>query len=309
MEFNQLRYACAVAETGSFSRAAERCQIAQPSLSQQVLKLEEDLGAKLFDRLGRSIRITEAGRAFLPYARSILEQMESARSSVANKNADVCGSVAVGAIPTIAPYLMPRYTAAFTKRYPDAKLRIVEETTPLLVEGLRDLSIDLAILALPLRHKDLQFFSIRTEPLFAALPKDDPRAVAESLALKNLRGESFVMLRDGHCFRDLSIATCTHARITPNIAFESDQFSSVLGMVAAGVGISLIPEMAIDRDAGCRYVRLSDTRATRTVVAAVLRGRSFNRVQQAFLSGVQNGPQRREPSNPLVRGKVSSTKR
>ena len=309
MEFHQLRYVCAVAETGSFSRAAERCQITQPSLSQQVLKLEEDLGARLFDRLGRSIRVTEAGRAFLPYARSILGQMESARLSVADKNADVRGSVAVGAIPTIGPYLMPRYTASFAKRFPDAKLRIVEETTPILVEGLRNLSIDVAILALPLRHKDLETFPIRTEPLFAALPKDDPRAVAGPLALKNLRGESFVMLRDGHCFRDLSIATCTHARITPNIAFESDQFSSVLGMVAAGVGISLVPEMAIDRDAGCRYVRLSDTRATRTIVAAVLHGRSFNRVQQAFLAGIQNAAQRRDPPNAEARGRGFSAKR
>ncbi len=309
MEFHQLRYVCAVAETGSFSRAAERCQIAQPSLSQQVLKLEEDLGAKLFDRLGRSIRITEAGRAFLPYARSILEQVEAARASVAEKKADARGSVAVGVIPTIAPYLMPRYAAAFAKKYPDAKLRIVEETTPVLIEGLRDLSIDLAILALPLRNKDLEFFPIRTEPLFAALPRDDPRAAAESLALKNLRGESFVMLRDGHCFRDLSIATCTHARITPNIAFESDQFSSVLGMVAAGVGISLVPEMAIDRDAGCRYVRLSDTRATRTIVAAVLRGRSFNRVQQAFLSGIQSSAQQRDLSNPALRKKTAAVNR
>jgi LysR family hydrogen peroxide-inducible transcriptional activator len=296
MEFNQLRYVCAIADTGSFSRAAERCQVAQPSLSQQVLKLEQDLGAKLFDRLGRSIRITEAGRAFLPHARSILAQMEAARSSVAAKNADVRGSVAVGIIPTIAPFLMPRYTTAFAKKYPDAKLRIVEETTPLLVNALRDLTIDLAILALPLRHKDLQFFPIRTEPLFAALPRNHPRAAADSLALKNLRGESFVMLRDGHCFRDLSLATCTHARITPNIAFESDQFSSVLGMVAAGVGISIVPEMAIDRNAGCGYVRLSDPRATRTIVAAVLRGRSFNRVQQDFLSTVQNDTQRRDKS-------------
>lgn len=289
MEFHQLRYVCAVAETSSFSRAAERCEIAQPSLSQQVLKLEEDLGARLFDRLGRSVRLTEAGRAFVPYARSILEQMEAARSSVADKKADLRGSVVVGVIPTIAPYLMPRYTAAFAKEYPDAKLRILEKTTPLLVEGLRDLSIDLAILALPLRHKDLECFPLCTEPLFAVLPKEHPRAGAKSLSLKELRGESFVMLRDGHCLRDLSIATCTHARITPNIAFESDQISSLLGMVAAGVGVSLVPEMAIDRGAECRYVRLSDTRAVRRIVVAVLRGRSFNRVQQAFISGVQEG--------------------
>jgi LysR family transcriptional regulator, hydrogen peroxide-inducible genes activator len=288
MEFHQLRYVCAIADTGNFSRAAERCQVAQPSLSQQVLKLEEDLGAKLFDRLGRSVRLTEAGRAFIPHARAVIEHMEVARLSVADKTADLRGSVAVGVIPTVAPYLMPSYTAAFAKKYPDAKLRIVEERTSVVVEGLRDLSIDVAILALPLRHKDLELFPIRTEPLFAVMRKDHPRASAESLALKDLRGESFVMLRDGHCFRDLSIRTCTRARIAPNIAFESGQFSSLLGMVAAGVGVSLVPEMAIDRNVGCRYVRLRDAQATRTIVAAVLHGRSFNRVQRAFVSEMKD---------------------
>src|SRR3984885_8624634 len=250
MEVHQLRYVCAIADTGNFSRAAERCKIAQPSLSQQVLKLEEELGTKLFDRLGRSIRLTEAGRAFIPRARAILHQIDAARSSAADQNTDLRGSVAMGVIPTVAPYLIPSYTAAFTKKYPDAKLRIVEETTSVLVEGLRDLSIDVAILALPLRHKDLELFPIRTEPLFAVMRRDHPHASAESLALKDLRGESFVMLRDGHCFRDISIATCTRARITPNIAFESGQFSSLLGMVATGIGVSLIPEMAIDRNVG-----------------------------------------------------------
>ena len=303
MEFHQLRYVCAIAETGNFSRAAERCRIAQPSLSQQILKLEDDLGGKLFDRLGRSVRLTEAGRAFIPHARAILEQMEAARSSVSDKNADLRGSVSVGAIPTVAPYLMPSCTADFARKYPDAKLRIIEDTTSALVEGLRDLSIDVAILALPLRHKDLELFPIRTEPLFAVLREDHPRAYAESLALKDLRGESFVMLRDGHCFRDLSIGTCTRARITPTIAFESGQFSSLLGMVAAGVGVSLIPEMAIDRNIGCRYVRLSDSHATRTIVAAVLRGRSFNRVQQAFVSGI------RSKGTLVHRGKTSAGNR
>jgi len=287
MEFHQLRYVCAIAETGSFSRAAERCHVAQPSLSQQVLKLEEDLGAKLFDRLGRSVRLTEAGRAFLPHARSILHQMDAARAGVVDKRNDVRGAVAAGVIPTIAPYLMPRYTADFAKKYPDARLRIIEETTPVLVEGLRNLSIDIAVLALPLRHKEFELFPIRTEPLFAVLPKNHPRSSAKFLSLKDLRGEQFVMLRDGHCFRDLSIAACARARITPRIAFESGQFSSLLGMVAAGVGITLVPQMAVDRSADCSYIRISDARATRTIVAAILRGRSFNRVQQAFLSGIR----------------------
>ena len=287
MEFHQLRYVCAIAETGSFSRAAERCHVAQPSLSQQVLKLEEDLGAKLFDRLGRSVRLTEAGRAFLPHARSILHQMEAARTGVEDKRTDVRGSVTVGVIPTIAPYLMPQSVAAFSKKYPDAKLRILEETTPVLVEGLRNLSIDVAILALPLRHKEFQMYPLRTEPLYAALARDHPRAGAKNLSLRELRGEQFVMLRDGHCFRDLSVAACTRAKVNPRIAFESGQFSSLLGMVAAGVGVSLVPEMALDKSARCSYVRISDAQASRTIVAAVLRSRSFNRVQQAFLEHVR----------------------
>lgn len=282
MELHQLRYACAVADTGSFSRAAERCQIAQPSLSQQILKLEEDLGARLFDRLGRSIRLTEAGEAFLPHARTVLERVEAARASVTAQQTDLRGSVAVGVIPTVAPYLMPAYAARFTATFPEAKLRIIEEMTPVLIEALRGLSIDLAILALPLRHKDLEMVTLRTEPVFAALPKDHPRAEAKSLSLKDLRGEPFVMLRDGHCFRDFSLAACGSARITPNIAFESGQFSSVLAMVGAGVGISMVPEMAVDRGASCCYVRLADPRARRTIVLAKLRGRSFNRVQNAF---------------------------
>ncbi len=287
MEFHQLRYVCAIAETGSFSRAAERCHVAQPSLSQQVLKLEEDLGAKLFDRLGRSVRLTEAGRAFLPHARSILHQMEAARTGVEDKRTDVRGSVTVGVIPTIAPYLMPQSVAAFSKKFPDAKLRILEETTPVLVEGLRNLSIDVAILALPLRHKEFQMYPLRTEPLYAALARDHPRARAKNLSLRELRGEQFVMLRDGHCFRDLSVAACTRAKVNPRIAFESGQFSSLLGMVAAGVGVSLVPEMALDKSARCSYVRISDAQASRTIVAAILRSRSFNRVQQAFLEHVR----------------------
>lgn len=287
MELHQLRYVCAIAETGSFSKAAERCRIAQPSLSQQVLKLEDELGARLFDRLGRSVRLTEAGHAFLPHARAVQHHVESARAGVEDRRTDMRGSVTVGVIPTIAPYLVPRYAAAFAKRYPEARLRIVEETTPKLIESLKNLSIDLALLALPLRHKEFNFFPLFAEPLYAVLPNDHPRAASRTLALKELRNEAFVMLRDGHCFRDLSIAACARARIKPRIAFESDQFSSLLGMVAAGIGVTLAPEMAVNTNIACRYVRISDACAIRTIAAAVMRGRSFNRVQQAFLAQIQ----------------------
>jgi LysR family transcriptional regulator, hydrogen peroxide-inducible genes activator len=283
MELQQLRYLCAIADTGSFSRAAEHCHVAQPSLSQQISKLEDELGTRLFDRLGRSIRLTEAGRGFLPHARAVLHQTELARSEVDGRRRDARGTVTVGVIPTIAPYYMPKRIAAFARRYPDATLRIVEETTPVLVESLRSLAIDVAILSLPLRHRDFDVAPLLTERLYAALPPGHPRAAAASLSLRELRDDRFVLLRDSHCFRGIALDACSRARLDPRIAFESGQFSSLLGMVAAGVGVTLVPEMALDRAAGCRYVPIADTQATRTIAVARLRGRSFSRVQQAFL--------------------------
>jgi LysR family transcriptional regulator, hydrogen peroxide-inducible genes activator len=283
MELHQLRYLCAIADTGSFTRAAEHCHVAQPSLSQQISRLEDELGTRLFDRLGRSIRLTEAGRAFLPHARAVLHQTELARSEIDGRRRDARGTVTVGVIPTIAPYFMPKRIAAFARRYPDATLRIVEETTPVLVESLRSLAIDLAILSLPLRHRDFEIAPLLTERLYAALPPGHPRAAAASLSLRELRDDRFVLLRDSHCFRGITLDVCMRARLDPRIAFESGQFSSLLGMVAAGVGVTLVPEMAIDRAAGCRYVPVSDVQASRTIAVARLRGRSFSRVQQAFM--------------------------
>jgi LysR family transcriptional regulator, hydrogen peroxide-inducible genes activator len=283
MELHQLRYLCAIVDNGSFSRAAEHCHVAQPSLSQQISKLEDELGARLFDRLGRSIRLTDAGRAFLPHARAVLHQTELARSEVDGRRRDERGTVTVGVIPTIAPYYMPKRIAAFARRYPDATLRIVEETTPVLVESLRSLAIDVAILSMPLRHRDFDIAPLLTERLYAALPPGHPRAAATSLSLRELRDDRFVLLRDSHCFRGIALDACLRARLDPRIAFESGQFSSLLGMVAAGVGVTLVPEMAIDRAVGCRYVPVADAQASRTIAAARLRGRSFSRVQQAFL--------------------------
>ena len=289
MELQQLRYLCAIVETGSFSRAAEHCHVAQPSLSQQISKLEDELGTRLFDRLGRSVRLTDAGRTFLPHARNVLHQTELARSEVDGRRRDARGTVIVGVIPTIAPYYMPVRIAAFRRQFPESTLRIIEETTPVLVESLRNLSIDIAILSLPLRHREFEIAPLLTERLYVALPPDHPRATAASISLRELREERFVLLRDSHCFREIALAACHRAHLDPRIAFESGQFSSLLGMVAAGVGISLVPEMAIDRRAGCRYVRISDAKAVRTIAAARLRGRSFSHVQQGFLEHLAKG--------------------
>src|SRR5271168_4025763 len=127
MELHQLRYFCAVAETGSFSRAAEQSHISQPSLSQQILKLEDELGARLFDRLGRSVRLTDLGKAFLPRARAVLRELEAAKGDVEEQKDSVGGGLTLGVIPTVAPYLLPAQLPAFSRKFPQAQITVVEE--------------------------------------------------------------------------------------------------------------------------------------------------------------------------------------
>jgi LysR family transcriptional regulator, hydrogen peroxide-inducible genes activator len=290
MELHQLRYFCAVAETGSFSRAAEQSHVSQPSLSQQIMKLEDELGARLFDRLGRSVRLTETGQTFLPRARTVLRELEAARGDVAEQKDSVGGSVAIGVIPTVAPYFLPERLTWFSRKFPQVRLTVVEEITPLLLDQVRASKVDLAILALPIRGHEFETFPLLTERLFAALPPDHKLAKRRSLSLKDLRSQPFLLLRDGHCFRDTAVAACDRARLHPQIIFESGQFSSLLSMVGAGMGVSIVPEMAIDKKSRCRFVRIDDPAAARTIGALILRGRSLSRAHHAFLSHLRTSP-------------------
>jgi LysR family hydrogen peroxide-inducible transcriptional activator len=283
MELHQLRYFCAVADTGSFSRAAEQSHVSQPSLSQQILKLEDELGARLFDRLGRSVRLTELGKTFLPRARAVLRELEAARGDVVEGKEFVGGPITIGVIPTVAPYFLPPRLTAFSREFPQVRLTVVEEITPVLLDRLRAGTIDVAILALPIRGHEFETFALLTERLFAAIPKKHRLASRPSLSLKDLRAEPFLLLRDGHCFRDTAVAACDRARLHPQIVFESGQFSSLLSMVGAGMGVSIVPEMAIERKSPCRYIRIADDRAVRTIGAVILRGRSLTRAHSAFL--------------------------
>lgn len=288
MEVHQLRYFCAVAETGSFTRAAEREQVAQPSLSQQIMKLEEELGVRLFDRLGRAVRLTDLGQLFLPRARAILNQMRAAKQEVAEKQSTVAGPVCIGVIPTIAPYFLPARIAMFSRKYPQATITVVEDVTVRLLDRLRAGLVDLAIMALPARGHDLECFPLRTERLFAMLPKGHCLAGRRSVLMKELRDQPFLLLRDDHCFRDTAIEVCKRARVLPQIVFESGQFSSILGMVAAGLGISIVPEMALEGRSDCCSVLIADDHASRTIGVAALKGHFLSRVPLAFLDHLRS---------------------
>lgn len=284
MEVHQLRYFCAVAETGSFTRAAQRERVAQPSLSQQIMKLEKELGVRLFDRLGRSVRLTDPGQSFLPRARAVLWELKAAKDEVAERQSTVSGPVCVGVIPTIAPYFMPSRLALFSRKFPRTSITVVEDVTVRLMDRLRAGMIDLAVVALPARGHDLESYELRTERLYAIFPKNHRLAKKRTVLMKELREEPFLLLRDDHCFRETAIEVCKRARLLPQVIFESGQFSSILGMVGAGLGVSIVPEMALEQRSDCKFILITDERASRTIGVAALKGRFLSRVQRAFLT-------------------------
>jgi LysR family hydrogen peroxide-inducible transcriptional activator len=288
MEVHQLRYFCAVAESGNFTRAAEATRISQPSLSQQILKLEDELGAKLFDRLARSAKLTQFGRAFLPKAQAILRQIGEARLEIREMAGMECGEVVLGCIPTIAPYLLPRVLASFSRQHPSVSVSVVEEITPALLDRLHEGSIDLAVLALPVAGDELIATELSREPLFAAFPERHKLAKRRSIGLDEIREEPFLLLKEGHCFRDNTLSACRRSRVNPNVVFESGQFATILAMVSAGMGVSVVPKMAISETSGCSFVPITDTRSERRIGAVRLKHRYPTRAHLALLQHLES---------------------
>jgi LysR family hydrogen peroxide-inducible transcriptional activator len=284
MEIHQLRYFCAVARNGTFTRAAQAARVAQPSLSQQIAKLEAELGARLFDRLAKSARLTPFGAAFLPKAERILRELSEAKTEILEMSGKDKGAVTVGAIPTIAPYLLPPVLGSFSRLHPAITIHIVEDTTPVLLERLHAGSVDLIVAAVPLESADVISTNLFREPFFLVIPTSHAFASRKSVRLDEVPKESrFLLLKEGHCFRDSTIEACRKSRISPNIVFESGQFATILAMVAAGVGISAVPKMAVQPVRGCRFIRVSNQNASRTVGVTTLVRHFQTRAEKLFL--------------------------
>ena len=254
MEIHQLRYFLAVVKAGSFVAAAEQEGVAQPSLSQQIKKLESSLGVPLFDRLGRSVKLTAYGEAFQPEAEAVLLQVHRARRAIDALHPEDCGSLTVGVIPTVLPYAMAPPLAAFRQANPGVSLTLREMTTDVLVSALRTGDADLAVLALPIRHPEIICAELYREPLMVALSQHHPLAGEEQLELSRLEAEPMLLLREGHCLRDDVLSACNRARARFQHVQESDNLASIFSMVAHGFGISLVPERTAPHAQGCALV-------------------------------------------------------
>lgn len=247
MELHQLRYFIAVSETGSFSRGAERCGITQPSLSQQILKLESELGQRLFDRLGRSVQMTPSGRILLPRAQRILAEVNSASNAVQQDVVQGKGSLTIGAIPTIAPFLLPEALSELRKRFPDSELHIREDTTDNLVRMLVRAEIDCAIMSPPVEESHLKQENLFSEDLFALLPKKHPLASIGELKVNMLDGQDAIVLQPMHCLSAQVDAFCNEASVSRNVSCTTSQLSTLYNLVALGMGLSLVPEMFVKK--------------------------------------------------------------
>ena len=265
MEIHQLRYFVAVAEEGSFSHAAEREHVSQPSLSQQIQKLEAELNQQLFDRLPRTVVMTEAGRCLLDYARKILTGIADARHCVAALEAEVSGRLSVGVIPSIALFILPRLIGKFQHSYPKVMFELFEDTTEKLAQRLEDGTLDLVIATTTHATPTLARHSLGEEPLLILLPENHHLARQKSIRWSELASEKFLLLHDEHSVTVQVRQLLAANHLNPELAVRGAQLVTMARMVAAGLGVTVIPQMMTGTEflSGCVAVPFAKPVPTR----------------------------------------------
>ena len=246
----QMSYAVALAETGHFGRAAESCHVTQPALSQQIRQLEEVCGAPLFDRLGKSVRMTPLGSEFVERARAILERAAGLETFLAGTRGRPERALRFGLIPTVAPYLLPDIFPALQRRLPDLSFAVSESRTDALLAGIGDGSLDMALIAtqLPAGGPKLVAAELFSDEFVLATPAGE--AAAEPVRLDGFVGDRMLLLDEGHCFRDQAMAACGLDRdASRRTSFAATSLSTIVEFVANGQGVTLLPQIALRKEA------------------------------------------------------------
>jgi LysR family transcriptional regulator, hydrogen peroxide-inducible genes activator len=269
MELHQLRYFSAVAETSSFTKGARQEHVSQPSLSQQIINLEEEVGVQLFVRLGHTTKLTPAGKSFLPKAKSILNQLNQATNDMQIVAKEETGSVTIGAISTVAPYLLPKVLQSFRRKHPWVHLQVVEGYAPDLVIRLRNAEVDMILVQQAVQGREFLSEELIRDPLYLVCPTNHRFSKRKTVDLEELGKEPFVMLGEGFGFRTSLLGALRKVKIHPNIVYEALDFCTICAMVAAGLGVSVIPQMAIEKRKGCEFIPLKDGSVLLHTVALV----------------------------------------
>jgi LysR family transcriptional regulator, hydrogen peroxide-inducible genes activator len=271
LSLRALGYLVALAETRHFGKAAELCFVSQPTLSAQIKKMEDQLGVQLVER-GQQVRLTDIGERVVERARRAIEEAREIEELARTFQDPLAGELRIGLIPTVGPYLLPHVAGPLRERFPRLKLLLLEHQTHRLIELLKGGALDVGILALPIPAERLSTRELYNETFQVALPLDHPLARRGRLSLEDLDGETLLLLEDGHCLRDQALAACRLARVREAPDFRATSLETLRQMVAAGVGITLLPSLAVEqqdaRSPAMFLRRFKDPEPSRTIAAA-----------------------------------------
>jgi LysR family transcriptional regulator, hydrogen peroxide-inducible genes activator len=274
MNLKDLKYLVALADTGHFGRAAQRTFVSQPTLSAQLKKLEEYLGVKLVERHPKNVQLTEVGKEVVARARRMLNEGDEIVALARNNTDPLSGKLKVALIPTIGPYLLPRVMQKLRKALPQLGLMLYEHQTKELLKLLRDGEIDLGILALPLDQEGLESRRLYREEFTVALPSDHPLVQKSSIKASDLKGQTLLLLEDGHCLRDQALEVCSRIDVREAEDFRATSLETLRHMVVAGLGVTLLPELAVESPFGSQrglVIRQFSKPAPARIVGAVWR--------------------------------------
>ncbi len=271
LSLRALGYLVALDETGHFGKAAARCFVSQPTLSAQVKKMEDQLGVQLVER-GQQVRLTDIGKRIAERAREMIQAAHEIEDLARNFQDPLAGELRIGLIPTVGPYLLPHIAQPLHEQFPRLRLLLLEYQTHKLIELLRSGELDVGILALPIPVERLVSQTLYSESFQVALPADHALAQRRRISLDDLDGETLLLLEDGHCLRDQALAACRLARVREAPDFRATSLETLRQMVAAGVGITLLPSLAVEQQDGrspaMAVRRFKDPEPSRTIAAA-----------------------------------------
>ncbi|MDD9722408.1 LysR substrate-binding domain-containing protein [Sulfitobacter sp. PR48] len=283
LTIRQFRYFEAIAEQRHFGRAAQVCAISQPALSTQIKEMETTLGKPLFERGPRQVRPTAFGVEFAGHVRAVLEQVEALENFAREAQGDLAGQFRLGVIPTIAPYLLPRLIGPLTAAYPGIDLHVRETLTSRLVQELQDGRLDAAIVALPVSVPSLTEVPVFSERFVFVRP--EAAAGQPAPGGRDLADMRVLLLEEGHCFRDQALAFCNRPASVPRTGLDGSSLATLVQMVGAGIGVTVIPQMAVrveTRSAAVDWVPFAGPQPKRTVGMIWRKASPLTRHQAAF---------------------------
>jgi LysR family hydrogen peroxide-inducible transcriptional activator len=295
MNLRDLHYLVALAEHRHFGRAAEASFVSQPTLSTQIKKLEDELGVALVERTPRKVLLTETGREIARRARGVLSEVEEIRAIAQRTRDPESGTIRLGIFPTLGPYLLPHIVPLMRQRFPRLELLLVEEKTEAIVRMLREGSLDVGVLALPLHEDSLHSEFLFEEPFVLAVPDAHPLARHKGqLKLSDLEDQSLLLLDDGHCLRDQALEVCQLAGAGEKSGFRATSLETLRQMVAANVGITLLPTLAIKppmaRTGNVHLVAFGKHAPSRRIAMVWRKSSSMSAFLQSFAAVFQSLP-------------------